>query len=62
MGYIFNPVPPVCWDGDEMDDNYLCEVDNYIDELWLQEKFEGALEREKKNASKRRVGQANERL
>lgn len=51
MGYIFNPVPPVCWGGDETNDNYLCEVDNYIDELWLQEKFEEALEKEKENAS-----------
>lgn len=62
MGYIFNPVPPVCWDGDETNDNYLCEVDNYIDELWLQEKFGKALEKERENASKRRVGQADERL
>jgi len=50
MGYIFNPVQPVCWDGEETDE-YLNEVDNYVDELWLQEKFEEALEREKKNAS-----------
>ena len=61
MGYIFNPVPPVCWEGEETDE-YLNEVDNYIDELWLQEKFGKALEKERENASKRRVGQANERL
>lgn len=51
MGYIFNPVPPVYRDGDETNNNYLCEVDNYIDELWLQEKFERALKKEKENAS-----------
>lgn len=53
MRYILNPVPPVCWDGDETNDNYLCEVDNYIDELWIQEKFGKALEKERENASKR---------
>lgn len=61
MGYIFNPVPPPCSD-DEMDVDYLNAVDDYINELWLQEKFEKALEKEMENASSRRVGQANEGL
>ena len=61
MGYIFNPVPPPCSD-DEMDVDYLNAVDDYIDELWLQEKFEKALEKEMENASSRRVGQADEGL
>lgn len=61
MGYIFNPVPPPCSD-DEMDVDYLNAIDDYIDELWLQEKFEKTLEKEMENASSRRVGQANEGL
>lgn len=60
--FYFNPVPPPCLDGDETDNRYLNAVDDYIDELWLQKKFEEALEKERENASKRRVGQANERL
>jgi hypothetical protein len=60
MGSVFNPIPPT-FDGD-LNNDYLNAVDNYIDEMWLQEKFEKALEKEKENASKRRVGQANERL
>lgn len=60
--FNFNPVPPPCFDGDETDNRYLNAVDDYIDELWLQEKFGKALEKERENASKRRVGQANERL
>ena len=51
--FYFNPVPPSCLDGDEMDNNYLNAVDDYIDELWLQEKFEEALEKERENASPR---------
>ena len=49
--FYFNPVPPSCLDGDETDNNYLNAVDDYINELLLQEKFEDALEREMKNAS-----------
>lgn len=48
--FYFNPVPPPC-DGDETDNDYLNAVDDYINELLLQEKFEDALEREMKNAS-----------
>ena len=61
MGYIFNPVPPPRCDN-EADNDYLNAIDDYIDELWLQEKFEKALEKEMENASSRRVGQANEGL
>lgn len=50
MGYIFNPVPPPCPD-DEMDVGYLNAIDDYIDELWLQEKFEKELEKEREDAS-----------
>lgn len=48
MGYIFNPVPPPFYG--EVTDEYLNEVDNYVDELWLQKKYEEALEKEKDNA------------
>lgn len=57
---MFNPIRPT-YNG-ELDDDYLNAVDNYIDELRLQEKFGKALEKERGNADKRRVGQANERL
>lgn len=50
MGRIFNPISPPC-NGDEMDNDYLNAVDDYIDDLWLQEKFEKALEKEMDNAS-----------
>ncbi len=49
--FYFNPVPPPCVDGDERDNGYLNAVDDYIDELWLQEKFENALEKERNDAS-----------
>ena len=49
--FYFNPVPQPCIDGDETDSRYLNAVDDYIDELWLQEKFEEALEKERENAS-----------
>ena len=49
--FYFNPVPPSCLDGDETDNNYLNAVDDYIDELWLQEKFEKELEKEREDAS-----------
>lgn len=57
---MFNPIRPT-YNG-ELNDDYLNAVDNYIDELGLQEKFGKALEKERENASKRRVGQADERL
>lgn len=52
MGYIFNPVPPPRCDN-EADNDYLNAIDDYINELWLQEKFEKALEKEIENASPR---------
>lgn len=49
MGIIFNPIRPP-FHGDETNE-YLNEVDNYVDELWLQKRFEEVLEREKTDAS-----------
>ena len=49
--FYFNPVPPPYHDGCERSNGYLNAIDDYINELWLQEKFEEALEKEKKNAS-----------
>ena len=51
MRAIFNPVAPFYIKEKENDDDYLNEVDNYVEELWLQEKFEEALKKENKNAS-----------
>lgn len=50
MRFIFNPVPPPCCD-DEADMGYLNAVDDYIEEVWLKEHFEEALQKEKENAS-----------
>ncbi len=50
MRFIFNPVRPPCCD-DETDMGYLNVVDDYIEEMWLKEHFEEALEKEIENAS-----------
>ena len=50
MRFVFNPVRPPYY-GDETDTDYLNAVDDYIDELWLQKKFEKALEKEREDAS-----------
>ena len=50
MGFVFNPVPPPHCE-DETDVGYLNAIDDYIEEAWLKEKYEEALEKEKKDAS-----------
>lgn len=52
MGFVFNPVPPPHCE-DETDVGYLNAIDDYIEEMWLKEKYEEALEKERKDASPR---------